>query len=216
MKLPIFFVRALGTGGNYAFLRRIHKLSYGEAGEYTIRDAAESMASTLGPSADECKTKTTKGEPYPSSVVKERVLGNFEHMASYYRQGASVSPWNKSVETIAALHSINRTSELRRSTSGKGIFDDEPDGVLKAQATVIWGQKDSALEPQLCLDGISDYLDSNSQVIMLPRSGHFTPIEKESRSVLELTIEWAVKGEEDDIGSVISIDYPGAVLSVRK
>ncbi|KAL1876042.1 hypothetical protein Plec18167_005303 [Paecilomyces lecythidis] len=216
MKLPIAFVRYLGSGGNYSFLKSVHKIAHGEEGVYTTRDAAESMASTLGPSAEECKTKTPQGEPYPVSVEKERVLGNFEHMARYYREGAAVAPWNKSLETIASLHSINRGSELRRSTTGKGLFDDGPDGVLKTQATVIWGQKDSALEPHLCLDGISDYLDSNSQVIMLPRTGHFTPVEKESRGALELAIEWAVKGEKEDIGSVVSIGYPGAVVTVRK
>ncbi|KAJ9371705.1 hypothetical protein DTO282E5_3638 [Paecilomyces variotii] len=216
MRLPISFVRFLGYAGDYAFLKRVHMIAHGEEGLYTDRDAAESMASTLGPSAEECKTTTPQGESYPLSVKKERVLGNFEHMARYYREGATLGSWDKSLETIASLHSINRGSELRRSTTGKGLFDDGPDGVLKSPATIIWGQKDTALEPHLCLDGISDYLDSNSQVIMLPRTGHFTPIERESRDALELAIEWAAQGDSEDIGSVIAISYPGAMVTARK
>lgn len=215
LQLPIWFVRYLGSGGNYSFLKGVHKRANGN-GEYSVRDAAESMASTLGPSAEECKTKTTSGEGYPTSVTKDRVLGNFEHMASYYRHGTAIGRWQKSIETIAALHSINRGSELRRMSSGAGLFDDGPQGVLKANATILWGQKDLALEPHLCLDGISDYLVYNSQVIMLPRSGHFTPIERESRAALEKAVEWAIKGEKEDIGAVIRACYPEAAVTVRK
>lgn len=215
LQLPIWFVRYLGSGGNHSFLKGVHKRANGN-GEYSLRDAAESMASTLGPSAEECKTKTASNEGYPTSVTQDRVLGNFEHMASYYRHGTAVGRWHQSIETVASLHSINRGSELLRMSSGAGLFDDGPEGVLKANATIIWGQKDIALEPHLCLDGIADYLVYNSQVIMLPRSGHFTPIERESRAALEKAVEWAVKGEKEDIGAVIEACYPGAVVTVRK
>lgn len=209
------FVRYLGTGGNRAFLRMVHKRAYG-SDSFTDLDAAECMASTLGPSKDECKTKTTTGEEYPTSVKLERSVSNFHHMAGYYRHGAASKRWHKSVETVANLHIISQGNELRRASSGAGMFDEGPAGVLKAYSTILWGKRDQALQPQLCLDGISDYLVSHSQVIELPQSGHFTPIERESRVALEKALEWAAKGEREDIGAVISACYSNSVVTVRK
>lgn len=214
-QLPMSLVRFLGTGGNYSFLRASHRVSYGDV-ELSVLDAAECMASSMGPSAEESKTKTADGEEYPASVKDQRVFGNFDQMVSYYRHGVAISRWRKSVETIASLHSIARGSELRRTSSGAGLFDDGPQGVLKANATVIWGKEDIALEPQLCLDGMADYLVQNSQVVLLPRSGHFTPMERESRVALEKTVEWTVKGEREDIGAVVQACYPKAAVTVRK
>lgn len=214
MRMPLTFVRYLGTGGNRAFLRMVHKHAYG-SDSFTDLDAAESMASTLGPSRDECKTKTATGEEYPTSINVERSVSNFHHMAGYYRDGAASKRWQKSVETVANLHTISQGNELRRASSGAGMFDEGPTGVLKAYSTILWGRNDLALHPQLCLDGISDYLVSRSQVIELPRSGHFTPIERESRVALEKAVEWAAKGEREDIGAVISACYSNSVVTVR-
>lgn len=215
MWLPLAFVRYFGTGGNRSFLRMVHKASYGDD-SFSDFDAGECMASTIGPSKDECKTKTATGEEYPTSVKMERSISNFHHMASYYRHGTASTRWQKSVETVASLHSISQGNELRRASSGTGMFDNGPVGALKAYSTVIWGKNDMALQPQLCLDGISDYLTSRSQVIELPRSGHFTPIERGSRVALEKAAEWAAKGEREDIGAVISASYPKCTVSVRR
>lgn len=214
-QLPMPFVRYLGSGGNRVFLRVTHKVSYGNT-EFTIGDAAECMASSMGPSAEECKTRTADGDGYPASVKNQRVFGNFGHMTGYYRHGAAFSRWRKSVETIAGLHSIARGSELRRTSSGAGLFDDGPQGVLKAYSTVIWGKEDITLEPQLCLDGIADYLVHNSHVVLLPRSGHFTPTERESREALAKAVEWTVKGEREDLGAIIQACYPKAAVTIRK
>lgn len=215
MQLPMVLVRYFGTGGNFFLLKAIHKRSHGNA-EFTIRDAAECMASSLGPSTEECKTRTADGTEYPPTVKNERALSNFQHMVGYYRDGAAVSRWRKSVQTIADLHSIAGGNEMRRTSSGAGLFDDGPAGVLKANSTILWGKADIALNAQLCLDGISDYLVYNSQVVVLPRSGHFTPLERESRVAIEKTVEWAVKGEKEDIGAVVQACYPNAVVTIRK
>lgn len=216
MQLPMLVVRYLGTGGNYSFLRKTHQVSYGHA-ELTITDAAECMASSMGPSAAECTSKTPDTEEgYPACVKNERAMANFDHMAYYYRHGAALSRWRKSIQTIASLQSIGEGSELRRTSSGAGLFDDGPEGVLKASSTVIWGKEDIALEPQLCLDGIADFLVHDSQVVTLPRSGHFTPTERESRRALERAVEWAVKGEREDIGAVLQACYPKASVTGRK
>ncbi|KAE8351797.1 putative capsule-associated protein CAP1 [Aspergillus coremiiformis] len=212
MQLPMPFVEYLGTGGNYSFLKLAHKSSNGNS-PFTLEDAAECMASTLGPSVEECKTHTSDGEGYPASVAKERALSNFQHMARYYRENAAISRWQKSIETIADLHSISAGKELHRASSGAGLFDDGPTGVLKANSTIVWGKADIALDPQICLNGISDYLVRNSQVVELPRSGHFTPLERESCAALTRAVEWAAGGEQEDIGAVIQRDYPDAVVT---
>jgi len=215
MRMPTVFVSYLGSAGNYSFLRGVHKHSHGISGEYTIRDAAESMASTLGPSTEECKTETTDHEQYSPCVLEGRALATIEHMALYYRHGTASGRWSKSIETITALHSLDRGNELRRTSSGAGLFDDGPKGALKANATFVWGKNDLAIDPHLSLDGVSDYLAHNSQVVMLTKSGHFTPVELESRLALEKVTEWAVRGEKEDIGDVLKAVYSGAEVTVR-
>ncbi|KKK14704.1 hypothetical protein P175DRAFT_0516243 [Aspergillus ochraceoroseus IBT 24754] len=213
--LPSAFVEYLGAGGNYSFLKLIHIMSYGKQ-EFTPTDAAECMASTIGPSAHECKTKTVDDEEYPKSLAYKRVLSNFLEMTSYYRDNTAVSRWRKSVETITSLHSIRQGNEDCRVGSGAGLFDDGPTGGLKASTTVLWGKADTALNPQLCLDGISEYLVKDSHVVELPNSGHFTPLERESRIAITKTVEWAAKGEREDIGAIIQACYPSATVTVRK
>ncbi|OXV06976.1 hypothetical protein Egran_05257 [Elaphomyces granulatus] len=215
LRLPTIIVSYFGSAGNHSFLKWIHKDAHGKSREYTIRDAAESMASTLGPSAGELKTETTDHEQYPSCVLERRGLATIEQTALYYRHGTAVGRWSKSIETITALHSLDHGNELRRTSSGAGLFDDGPKGALKAKATFVWGKDDVAIDPHIALDGIGDYLAHNSQVIMLPRSGHFTPVELESRLVIEKVTEWAVRGEKEDVGAVAKAVYPEADVTVR-
>ena len=59
---------------------------------------------------------------------------------------------------------------------------------MHAPATIIWGEKDLACSKAICLDGIGDYLAKDSEVTLLPRSGHWTPIEVESRAALARVI----------------------------
>lgn len=215
MQLPLVFVRYLGAGGNFFFLKIAHKSSFQQT-PFSDRDAAECMASSIGPSPEECKTQTAEGDTYADTITKVRSLANFEYMARYYRDGLALARWHKSVQSIADLHSISGGKELHRAGSGAGLFDDGPKGALKAPATILWGKHDLALDPQLCLDGISDYLVANSQVIELPLSGHFTPLEQESSVALEQTVGWAIHGEKEDIGTVVQACYPTAFVKVRK
>ncbi|PYH95004.1 putative capsule-associated protein CAP1 [Aspergillus ellipticus CBS 707.79] len=210
MQLPMVLVRYLGRGGNQSFLKLIHRGSYAKR-EFTSQAAAHCMASSMGPSIEECKTQTPDGDEYPASLKNERAPSGFQHMACYYRDGTSIARWHKSVESITALHSIASGRGIRRASSGTGLFDEGPKGSLKASATILWGKADIALEPQICLDGISDYLVSDSQLIELPLSGHFTPLEPESQVALQQAVEWAAKGEKGDIGAVVKACYPKAV-----
>ncbi|RDW93586.1 glycogenin [Aspergillus mulundensis] len=209
-------VAYLFNGGNQSLLKYMHEMSYGQQ-SYTITDAAECMASTLGPSNVEGKTQNPNGEGYAESVVTRPAISNFVEMCSYYRQGTALEPWTKSIETITSLHSIAQETGIQRTASGAGIFDELP-GTLKANTTIIWGQKDHALTRELCLDGISDYLTRDSQVVELPISAHWTPLERDGRIALGKAVEWAVDGEREDIEKAIALGtcYPSAMVTVRK
>ncbi|BCS23822.1 alpha/beta fold hydrolase [Aspergillus puulaauensis] len=214
-QLPPALVSYVGTGGNQSFLKYAHKTSYGKQ-KFSIVDAAECMASSSGPSIHESKTQTADGEGYAGTAITRRAASNFFEMCRYYREGTAVARWKKSVETVAGLHDIAQGTGIQRTSSGGGLFDEGPRGALKARATVVWGQKDHALVRQLCLDGISDYLTKGSQVIELPNSAHWTPLEREGQVALTKAVEWAVKGEHDDIGMIVGDCCPGATVTIRK
>lgn len=215
MQLPPTLVTYFLTGGNYSLMAGIHKGSHGR-GEYTPSDEGTSMASSMGPSLAESKTQTANGESYPTTIKYTHDFANVMNMAGYYRDGASVARWRKSLETVANLHSIAGGSELRRANSGAGLLDEGTPGALQASSTVFWGKQDIALSPQICLDGMADYLVADSQVVMLTESGHFTPIEPESRVALAKAVEWAIHGEKGDIGTVIQECYPSAKVIARR
>jgi len=215
MQLPVPLVEFFLTGGNNSLIRGAHKRSYGDAA-FTPRDAAESMASSMGPSLAESKTQTPNGDTYPSTIKYSREFANVMNMASYYRDGVATSRWHKSLETVTSLHGLAGGNELRRTSSGAGLFDEGAPGVMKASSTVLWGKLDIALDPTICLDGMADYLVGGSQVVLLPRSGHFTPVEVESRAALEAAVQWAVQGEKEDIGAAVQRSYADAKVIVRR
>lgn len=215
MQLPTPMVQYFLTGGNFSLMKAAHKASHGK-GEFTPRDAAESMASSMGPSPAESKTQTANGDAYPPTIKYDSEFAKFMNMAGYYRDGAATARWHKSIETITSLHGVGGGHELRRTSSGAGLFDEGAPGVLRASSTVLWGKKDIALDSSICLDGMADYLVHGSQIILLPRSGHFTPIESESRAALEKAVEWAVQGEKEDVEAAVQVVYPDAKVIARR
>lgn len=225
--LPSMFVHFLLTGGNRAFVRGIHQ--YASGVNNSQLDRASYLAGVLGPSLEECKTSTVaKNAPdvrkpltYPASVGHRaaQVTALYES-TNYYRNGALSDHWEKSLETIAALYDIELsqgTLRPRRHSSGAGLFGEHYDGALKAPATFVWGQSDPVLTQKICLDGIGDYLAKGSQVVMLPRTGHWTPTEVEGRVALRRVIEWAVQGEKlEMLANVVSDAYEGAHIGVKR
>ncbi|EKV07507.1 Alpha/beta hydrolase, putative [Penicillium digitatum] len=212
MQLPTPIISYFLSGGNQSLLKSCHLASYNKD-ECTPLDVANSMASTMGPSAAEFDTKTPSGDAYPASLG-ERAFAHVIHMAAYYRDRAAVAHWVKSIETVASLHSI--ASEKRMASSGAGLFDEGPPGALKASTTIFWGKDDIALDQRICLDGMGDYLVQGSQVVLLPRTGHWTPVERESGAALIKTIEWAAQGEEGDIVTAIGESYPGVHITFSR
>jgi hypothetical protein len=213
MQLPIPLVHYFLTAGNQALLKSVHIRSFGSA-EFSAHDVAESMASTMGPSVAESKTVTANGDSYPTTLQDERAFAHVIHMANYYRHRAAFSRWNKSIETVASLHGL--ASGTARASSGAGLFDEGPPGALKACTTIFWGKNDIALDQRICLDGMGDYLVQGSQVVLLPRTGHWTPVETESRAALIKAVEWTVQGEKGSIGSALETSYPGVQVSFSR
>ncbi|KGO44283.1 Glycosyl transferase, family 8 [Penicillium expansum] len=208
MQLPTPIVSYFLSGGNRSLLKSCHLTSYNKD-ECTPLDVANSMASTMGPSAAESDTKTPSGDAYPANL-SERAFAHVIHMAAYYRDGAAMARWVKSIETVASLHSIS--SGKRMASSGAGLFDEGPPGALRASTTIFWGKDDIALDQRICLDGMGDYLVQGSQIVLLPHTGHWTPVERESGAALIKAVEWAAQGEEGDIVTAIGESYPGVQL----
>jgi hypothetical protein len=236
--LPRFMVAYLGTGGNYAFLRGALRAAYGkDKSEWSL---ANSMAATLGPSEDECKTQISDGSvAFHNPDGTESVLSyspailhraknpgsSFLDKTGYYTDGAGTQKWQKSLETLASLYNIEcedsgSSDSRRRRSSSSGIFEPAHAGSLRAPATIIWGQKDQACTQRICLDGIGDYLAKRSQVVLLPRTGHWTAVEKESRIALGKVVEWYIDGGDvdgkGDVAKVVKQVYQDATLMVRK
>lgn len=234
--LPVRMVKYLGTGGNMAFIRGAHNTQRGQKKvELYIPDM---LASTLGPSVQECKTTSLNGyngsekETYGESVLeraKSRSAVFWEHTC-YYRDGVANKPWAKSLELIAELYTLDTAASessspagRRSSSSGSStLFTSQIKGALNSSATVIWGKKDLAMSKQICVDGLIDYLPRDSEIVLLPRSGHWTPVEPDSRAALARVVGLYAGGQDElvvgkaSITKYVSEVYDGAVQLGKK
>ena len=211
--LPLPLVSLAGSMGNYWFLRTCHQIAAGKDHPFDSKQAAEAMASSHGPSVHECRSMTAAQESYPASVRQRSASGGFTEKIRYYREGLFSDAWVKTLETLAALYEIDGG---RRTSSGAGLFDDEPKGSLKAKTTVVWGLLDGAIDQRMALEGIGEYLPRGSQVVVLPRTGHWTPNPGVGREALERVIEWAAGGEKGDLRQMVVDVYERARVTVEK
>jgi hypothetical protein len=231
-QLPQAMVRYLGVGGNYSFIRGAQRAEYGR--DKTEYDPPHSMAMTMGPGEAECRD-TTDGqmaERYGESVLARAKESGawFSHSTAYYRDGAALDKWEKSIHTLGTFHNIEidnensatmatKSRKRRTSSASSALFSEMCAGSLKAPATIVWGKKDPACREPICLDGIGDYLTGDSQVLMLPKTGHWTPIEKSSREVLKVLLERLVCNgdlEKKDLLEIVKDRYPSAFVSIDK
>jgi hypothetical protein len=227
--LPSVFVKYMGVAGNYSFVRGAQRIAYGERStEYRTQ---EGMAATFGPGLEECRasipTDGEGGETYGSSVRRRARSPQeaFWNMTGYYRDGAGWRPWTKSLETIADLYALEASASetpspgRRRSSISNSLFLNQYKGKLNAPAYVLWGEKDQACSKPLCLDGLCDYLARDSEITLLPRSGHWTPVEKESRVALATIIALSVGKDAKPVPKMtaeVQKVYQDAVMMVKK
>jgi pimeloyl-ACP methyl ester carboxylesterase len=231
-RLPHFLVSYLGTGGNMSFHRGFLSAPHGKSREEF--NAAEAMAAILGPGVKECSTETAtsrsdlKSERYGSSVFERaKDPGEaFWHKTAYYRDGVGFDPWVKSLEAITDLYNIESdmsspgSAHRRRSSSASSaLFTEHFKGSLRAPTTVVWGEADIALSRPICIDGIGDYLAKGSEVILLPRAGHWTPVEKESRAILAKIVKSLIR-KNQSMPSYLFEDvkdaYSGSQLLIKR
>lgn len=228
--LPAVFVRYLGCAANYAFVRGANSLGYGpKSKDYR---AQECKASSFGPGLEECRTSIassgTTADMYGSTVL-ERAKSHgtaFYNMTGLYRDGAGTAAWSKSLETIADLYALETSasnspspSRRRSSISNGALFTDPYKGSLKAPTYVLWGEKDQACGRAICLDGLGDYLGKNSEITLLPRSGHWTPVQQNSRTVLAKMINLCAGKDAKPVPNMtheVAKLYEGAVLVAKK
>lgn len=219
--LPKILVKYLGTGGHFSFLRGIGRAAYGRhKAEYNVQD---SLAATLGPGLLEVETKTNQGDTYGQSVHARAASAGeaWWHQTAYYRNGLATRKWEKSLETIAELFNVeNESSPIRRRSSlgSTPLFGEQYPGALKAPATILWGENDLAVGKAICLDGISDYLAAGSEVILLPKTGHWATVEKESRVALARLVELFATKSDLPVYVTKEVEgvYEGVKCNVRK
>lgn len=151
------------------------------------------------------------------------------HQTAYYRDGAAMDPWSKSLQTTADLFNLeqNQTSgsgiRRRSSSASSAMFGDLVKGSLHAPTTILWGVQDVACSQAICLDGIGDYLARDSEVILLPRTNHWPPVEGESRKALSRLLEIYVNQQPgtpnvslETAEEAVKQVYNGATTLVRK
>lgn len=228
--LPRPMLKFLGTVGNYSLSRAIVRMAHGK--NRNKCDVQEGLAATLGPGVIEVDTKTMDGESYGSTVhVRANSAGEpFYQQTAYYRNGLAFQKWEKSLELIADLYNLESESSTsagispirRRSSSSASstLFTEQYVGALRAPCTILWGEKDHAVGKQICLDGIGDYLSRGSEVILLPRTAHWTPIEEEGRHALIKIISLCGAAVGDNMPVYMTKEvgevYRDAISMVRK
>ncbi|KAF2020616.1 alpha/beta-hydrolase [Aaosphaeria arxii CBS 175.79] len=184
--------------GDFWATRNVHKVAFGVklSQPMTPAQSAEAMAITGGPGAEQFSTQTGPedgGQTYSASVrARANDFGMFEK-TRLYREKLGLGVWEKSIETVVALSEIQSSSS---SSTGAGIFEDGPQGALKAPATIVQGKYDTAFEHRLGLDGIGDYLTRGSQAIVLDRTAHWIPHAGFGARVLGDIVAWAMEGEK--------------------
>lgn len=217
--LPKFMVTTLGIVGNHAFLRGIlRNPHYDDPKKWNIQ---ECLAASLGPGLDEISTAVDK-ETYGKTVgIRSRSTGElFWQQTAYYRHGLGTGPWRKSaamLKMIADAKRLEIPDDKTRITTGSTVSEIGGDSLrLKWPTTVIWGTQDIVLREEIYLSGLDRCLGKESELILLPRSGHWVPLEAEGCAVFGHVIEKCASPEVPEYfrRSVQSL-YPGALVRAQ-
>ncbi|KAJ5564290.1 hypothetical protein N7513_000532 [Penicillium frequentans] len=169
----------IGPWNQMAVLRGLVRMANNRNFDF---DFVQAMAASLGPSECDAETKTMDhSEGYGRTAIQRArsPAALLWQMTGLYRNGVLRGTWLKSTET---LESMTETRINPHAASPAGAESNQ--SRLQAPATVIWGIKDHVLMPEICLDDVHNYLAPGSEVISLPRTGHWVPVETESIQVI--------------------------------
>lgn len=228
--LPRPMVKFIGRAGNFCIPRK--NISMAHANTRKECDVQEGLAATFGPGIIEVNTKTSDGQSYGRTVHHRAASAgeSFVQQTAYYANGLATRKWEKSLELIADLYNLESESSAsanispirRRSSSSasSALFTETYAGALRAPCTILWGEQDKIVGKDICLDGIGDYLSRGSEVILLPRTAHWVPIEQEGRHALTKVISLCAGAKINEMPAYMAKDvadvYRGAVSMVRK
>jgi hypothetical protein len=226
--LPTPMVSFLGSIGDFWLLRFMNAVSVEPDPDIPLEGThgAETLGSSVGPSEAECNpvkvkdpsTGSTVMTKYSDSVRQRARSGGFVPKLGLYRDGCLTKPWEKTLENLWDLQQVlNSQQARRRSSSSSGLFDMGPEGAIKAPTTVIWGKNDVAIENCLALEGFGDYFGAKgSQLVMVGKCGHWTPVEKQGAPIFEEVIEWALQGEHGTLRMRLGDNFPLVKIQVEK
>lgn len=217
--LPRPMANSIAAVGDHWFIRYLNAVTTHPDPPKPLEGShgANLLASSLGPSMEECVTSGKGDLTYPDSVRQRAQNGAWFEKIRVYRDGLAFLPWEKSLETLWDLTQIQQVKGRRRSSSGVGLFDTGPEGSLKAPTTVIWGKRDVAIENSIAIEGIRDFFGcKSSHLIMIQKCGHWTPVEKQGAPVFEEVIAWAAGGEVGSLKERLGDDYPLASITTER
>ncbi|KAL4932064.1 alpha/beta fold hydrolase [Aspergillus undulatus] len=214
---------ALGTWNEMAVMRALIRLANVRNSDF---DFVEALAATLGPGESEAQTSISTNirapgipESYGDSVQARakspaNILWN---MTGLYRNGVLRGPWAKSEELLGSLRETGVASRRDHGAAGSKGAEDVQGPQLNVATTVIWGLKDHVMLPEICLDGIHAYLAPRSEVIVLPNSAHWVPIDTEGvRVILAVLKHHTAEWQDGRIGEkMLNEVYRGARLISR-
>ncbi|KAL4803029.1 Alpha/Beta hydrolase protein [Aspergillus unguis] len=156
----LFLGYILGVWNDAAVLRGLMHIANRRNYDFNL---VEALAASLGPDVA-MATSTSAGKVRYGSTILHRATSSAAllwNMTGLYRNGVLRGQWTRPEVEIT-----------------------EP--ASQAPATVIWGLSDHVMESEICLDGLADsgFLAPGSEVITLPRAGHWVPLETECIPVL--------------------------------
>ncbi|KAJ9629831.1 hypothetical protein H2203_002212 [Taxawa tesnikishii (nom. ined.)] len=183
-----------------------HQIAYRSKGPLPASLAADATASSNGPSPAEC----TNGAYSASVASRATRSGDWMQKILYYRQGLATRPWeNKSVH-LPSLSTPTRSSGVESNDDSTALLSSSHpqyrlSSQLRVPMTVVYGLKDIALDPRICLDGIGGFIASDvrerSNIIRLPKCGHWAMLEQDGRSVIDAVLWWChLEGTQEGNG----------------
>jgi pimeloyl-ACP methyl ester carboxylesterase len=240
-RLPTPLSSTVGAIGDYWMLRLLNAATVSPDPKHPLDGShgAETLASSIGPGPNQCAIRPQAQNTAPTSsssdkstacdsplcysdAVRRRApSGGWSEKLRLYRDGCLTCPWNKSLDMLWCLNQLENSDDplIRRRSSGStaGLFDVGPKGVLGAPTTVIWGREDVAIENCIAIEGLGDYFGvRGSQLVVIGRCGHWTPVERLGAPVFEMVIEWTLAGEQVSLKRWFGDDYPLVTISIEK
>ena len=189
--MPSVFPRLLGYFGDNWLLRKAHEHAAGKSLPEDSDEAAEALASSLGPAPEQCRQSQ-----YSASVFRRAQSEPLMEQIRYYREGLAFGKWKHSNKVIIDVQKLTHDHPHLEAYADTDSINQGPIGALKAKSIILWGVRDVALDMKIALAGIEDYLTEHSDVVAVPQAGHWLPLHSVGMDVLENSVDWALSAQD--------------------